>query len=50
MAEGAMEWKRITKAIFDLIPAEGRPVNISFRRDNPNAPLTWSGIVEFVEE
>jgi len=44
----AREWERITKEIFDLIPEEGRPVNISFthRGSGEPPPFGWLGIVE----
>lgn len=48
VARAARTWERMTKKIFDLIPKEGRPVNISFKKhdfDDPS-PYGWVGIVE----
>ena len=44
----AVEWEKVTKTIFDVIPKEGNPVSISFREYGASdQPLFgWVGIVE----
>ena len=43
--ENIMAWRHATKAIFDLIPDSGCPVNIPFKRNDPGS-LVWTGFVE----
>ena len=48
-AFGAWKWERITKRVFNMIPKESCPVNISFKEysyDSPYTGTTWLGIVE----
>jgi len=46
----AMEWRRVTDKIFNMIPSESRPVSISYERYNRDDSLSWIGIIEIPEE
>ena len=45
----ALEWRRVTKKIFSMIPSESRPVGISYERYSDSS-LTWIGIIEIPED
>ena len=45
-AKSALAWKRMVNQIFNMIPSESRPVNISYSKYDCDEPFSWIGIIE----